>query len=167
LDAIFLSPPWGGPEYLAKGPNQYNLLCIHLPQTCKTSSSTTPLLSSPEQRSDSITLDENWCAHVDDDNGRCTNRTEINVKPEEVAGIKSKGLQAFETATARTGQDLLKLALGALNQHKKRIIYYLPRNTNGLALAQSIYECGYGGSIELEQILLNRKLKAVAMYLDT
>lgn len=37
VDAIFLSPPWGGPEYLNIGPRQYSLSCIQIESNTGTS----------------------------------------------------------------------------------------------------------------------------------
>jgi trimethylguanosine synthase len=98
LDAIFLSPPWGGAEYQSIGPRHFGLDCIH----------------------------------VND---------------------------------AVDGEEILRLASAALPPNRQHIVYFLPRNLNGLSLAQSAHRCGIRGYIEIEQNILNGKLKTLTVYM--
>jgi len=100
LDAIFLSPPWGGSNYEQIGPRHYSLDCIQLENTAN-------------------------------------------------------------------GVDLLRLALAALPADRLNLAYFLPRNLNGLTLAQNCYDCGVRGCIEMEQNDLNGKLKTITVYIDS
>lgn len=100
LDAIFLSPPWGGTSYTNIGPRQYDLGMIHVHDN----------------------LD---------------------------------------------GERLLHLAKQALAKSEpKNIVYFLPRNTNGMSFARSAFQCGFRGNVEFEMNLLNLKFKTITAYLD-
>jgi trimethylguanosine synthase len=99
LDAIFLSPPWGGVDYEQIGPRHFSLSCIQL--------------------NDSV-----------------------------------------------DGVELLRLAVAALPADRQNIGYFLPRNLNGMTLAQNCHQCGIRGCIEMEQNILNQKLKTVTVYID-
>ena len=65
------------------------------------------------------------------------------------------------------GQDLLELAQKALpiasEQCQGKLAMFLPRNTNGMTLAQSAWTAGFE-EIELEQNYLCGKLKTLTMY---
>lgn len=106
LDAIFLSPPWGGTDYEQIGPRHY-------------------------------TLDQG-----------------IQLPPDDT------------TAVVVNGVDLLRQSLLALPPDRLNLAYYLPRNLNGLTLAQQTHECGVRGCLELEQNILNGKLKTITAYLQ-
>ena len=117
LDAIFLSPPWGGVEYEQIGPRHFDLSCIQL---------TTGM--------------------GDDD-------------VQNVNGAQHAVVD---------GADLLRLAAAALPADRLKIGYFLPRNLNGMTFAQICHdECGIRGCIEMEQHILNEKLKTVAVYIDS
>lgn len=103
LDAIFLSPPWGGVEYGLIGPRHFNLSCIHLD----------------------------------------SNNNKVD------------------------GVDLLRKAVAALPADQQNIGYFLPRNVNGMTFAQNCHECGIRGCVEMEQNILNYKLKTVTAYIDS
>ena len=95
IDAIFLSPPWGGVDYVKVGKRNYGLSSIKL-------------------------------------NG--------NVN----------------------GDQLLALASKALGN--RPLLLFLPRNTNGSYLGQSFLKIGCHGVIEMEQNVLNGKLKTITVY---
>lgn len=101
LDAIFLSPPWGGSDYEQIGPRHYMLDCIRL----------------------------------------------------ERSGVD--------------GVQLLRQSLAALPPDELNLAYFLPRNLNGLTFAQQCYDCGVRGCVELEQNILNQKLKTITVYIDS
>lgn len=98
IDAIFLSPPWGGMDYEQSGKRNYSL---------------------------------STCIHVSREDGSKYN-----------------------------GEELLQLSAKA----QRCVIYFLPRNVNGLWLGQNAFKAGYRQSIELEQHNLNGKLKTLTAY---
>jgi len=103
IDAIFLSPPWGGPGYIDTPTEKgYDIAtCIRLP-SCN-----------------------DHDPHVN-------------------------------------GKDLLQLALEA--SRNNLVAYFLPRNINGISLAEAAFQSGYRGFLEMEQNFLNGKLKTVTAY---
>jgi trimethylguanosine synthase len=109
LDAIFLSPPWGGPQYQSIGPRHFGLSNIEI-----------------QRREGEV---EENCGIID-------------------------------------GAGLLRLAVAAVPANALNIGYYLPRNLNGIAFAQDCYGCGIRGSIEMEQNVLNDKLKTITVYIS-
>ena len=62
-------------------------------------------------------------------------------------------------------RTLLQSAVTACPAH---LAYYLPRNTNGFSLGTDIQRhCQLAGSVELEQLYVHHKLKAVVLYVHT
>jgi trimethylguanosine synthase len=98
LDAVFLSPPWGGSDYESVGRRNYDLSCIKLSED------------------------------VD-------------------------------------GEELLRLAGIAVPEERMNVAYFLPRNTNGVRYSYSALKAGFAGSLEMEQNVLNGKLKTITAYL--
>jgi trimethylguanosine synthase len=98
LDAVFLSPPWGGSDYESVGRRNYDLSCITLGET------------------------------VD-------------------------------------GEELLRLAAVAVPEERMNVAYFLPRNTNGVRYSYSALKAGFAGCLDLEQNVLNGKLKTITAYL--
>jgi trimethylguanosine synthase len=72
-------------------------------------------------------------------------------------------IQLNEGDNCVNGEDILELAAKALGN--KPVAYFLPRNTNGVALAKSALKAGFVGPVELEQNILNGKLKTITVYL--
>lgn len=102
LDCVFLSPPWGGMDYLHAGNSGYELSkCIKV------------------KASDNVIYN---------------------------------------------GDDLLSMASGA--SKSKAVVYFLPKNLDGFNIGKSAWNVGYRHGIELEQNLLNGKLKTVTAYLN-
>lgn len=113
IDCVFLSPPWGGTDYLTSGSNTLSY---------------------------------------------------------KLSGIKimcSKG--NMEDSSMRdhecSGGELLSAAAQASNN--KAVVCFLPRNIDGFDVAKCAWMAGYRSNshIELEQNILNAKLKAVTVYL--
>jgi trimethylguanosine synthase len=98
LDAVFLSPPWGGSDYESVGRRNYDLTCIKLSE-------------------------------------------------------------------AVDGEELLRLAGIAVPEERMNVAYFLPRNTNGVRYSYSALKAGFAGCLELEQNVLNGKLKTITAYL--
>jgi trimethylguanosine synthase len=98
LDAVFLSPPWGGSDYESVGRRNYDLSCIKLSES------------------------------VD-------------------------------------GEELLRLSAVAVPEERMNVAYFLPRNTNGVRYSYSALKTGFSGCLELEQNVLNGKLKTITAYL--
>eukprot|EP01083_Nonionella_stella_P105768 304437_1 len=101
IDCVFLSPPWGGMDYLKAGKSGYEL-------------------------------------------SKC---------------IRVRGLGG----TDYDGNKLLSLASNA--SKNKKVVYFLPKNINGFHIGKSAWNAGYRNGIELEQNVLNGKLKTVTVYL--
>jgi trimethylguanosine synthase len=98
LDAVFLSPPWGGSDYESVGRRNYDLSCIKLGE-------------------------------------------------------------------AVDGEELLRLAAVAVPEERMNVAYFLPRNTNGVRYSYSALKAGFAGCLDLEQNVLNGKLKTITAYL--
>jgi trimethylguanosine synthase len=101
LDCIFLSPPWGGTEYLKVGKRHFSV------------------------------------------------RTHISVQ-----GVD-------DSSATIDGEELLTMAQRAVQQ----VVYFLPRNLNGVAMGQSALQAGYVGTLELEKNVVNGKFKTITAYL--
>jgi len=118
LDAIFLSPPWGGMNYLNEGKMAYDISkCIKISKTA-----------------DSQLQAANY----------------------------SKKTGAPNADNFIDGEELLVIAAKAAKQ--KNVLYFLPRNINGVSLGRSALKAGYRGKYELEQNVLNGKLKTITAY---
>jgi len=114
LDLVFLSPPWGGINYMEVGKIGYDLRsCIKIPRSIKKES----------------------CDDKDGDDNH-----DID------------------------GEELLCIASNAAIC--QRVIYYLPRNLNGILFGRSALMGGYESPIELEQNVVNSKLKTITAYLE-
>jgi trimethylguanosine synthase len=100
LDCIFLSPPWGGSDYLTVGKRHFFLTHISI-------------------------------QGVDD------------------------------SSATIDGEELLTMAQKAVQQ----VVYFLPRNLNGIAMGRSALQAGYVGTLELEKNVLNGKFKTITAYL--
>jgi len=103
IDAIFLSPPWGGIHYGTVGKHGYDIKMIKI---------------TTSEEEDGQQYDGEW---------------------------------------------ILEQAIKALGD--KGIAYFLPKNTNGVAFAESAYRSGYRNPVVLEQNFVNGKLKTVTAYL--
>jgi trimethylguanosine synthase len=109
IDCVFLSPPWGGTEYLKSGNDGYRLSCMKV------------MMTGTDQ--------------CDDKNDECS------------------------------GDELLSKS--AMAAKDKQVVCFLPRNINGFDVGTCAWKAGYTrqSHIELEQNILNAKLKAVTVYL--
>lgn len=58
------------------------------------------------------------------------------------------------------GEELLTMTAKAV----KQVVYFLPRNLNGIAMGRSALQAGYTGSVELEKNVLNGKFKTITVY---
>ncbi len=104
IDVVFLSPPWGGINYLDVGKSGYTLSkCISINSSCS-----------------------------NDD-------------------------------AKYNGEELLSLSANA--SRKKSVVYFLPKNVDGVSIGFSAWKVGYRHGFEMEQNYLNGKLKTVTMYL--
>eukprot|EP00557_Chaetoceros_sp_GSL56_P005109 CAMPEP_0176499486 /NCGR_PEP_ID=MMETSP0200_2-20121128/12953_1 /TAXON_ID=947934 /ORGANISM="Chaetoceros sp., Strain GSL56" /LENGTH=520 /DNA_ID=CAMNT_0017897909 /DNA_START=69 /DNA_END=1631 /DNA_ORIENTATION=+ len=110
IDCVFLSPPWGGTEYLKSGNSGYELSHIKVMTTTR--------------------IDKGG-----DENGEYS------------------------------GSELLSLS--AMAAKEEQVVCFLPRNINGFDIGTCAWKAGYQrkNHIELEQNILNAKLKAVTVYL--
>ena len=121
IDAVFLSPPWGGLDYGSTGKQGYDV-------------------------AKNIKL-EPWNEPT----------VEVNKSGESVSAA-SVSRQVVD------GQELLQIASNV--SERKRVVYFLPRNTNGISLGRAALKAGYRGSIEMEQNFLNGKFKTMTAYLS-
>jgi trimethylguanosine synthase len=114
IDTIFLSPPWGGMDYLREGKNGYNISdCIKIVR-------------------------------------QITKEEKTSNEQDESEFLNGEELLVIAAKSARAG----------------KVMYFLPRNINGVSLGRSALKAGYCNSIELEQNYLNGKLKTVTTYMD-
>jgi hypothetical protein len=74
--------------------------------------------------------------------------------------IKVKGADQVEC----DGVNLLSLAATAARD--QNVVYFLPKNINGFDIGKAAWKNGYRNRIELEQNILNGKLKTVTVYLS-
>lgn len=121
VDAVFLSPPWGGPDYERK----------------KSGNNNSSKNAQKKQQKD-----------------------------------EGYDLKRIQLDCGVDGEDLLKLASDSLPTNRKNIAYFLPRNLNGIKLAQSAIRAGLGDrtsncTMELEQNVLNYKLKTITTYITS
>jgi len=105
IDCVFLSPPWGGMDYLKAGNSGYEL-------------------------------------------SKC---------------IKVNGADPSNDKSGCDGDELLSLS--AIAAKNKSVVYFLPKNVNGFNIGMSAWNVGYRKGIEMEQNMLNGKLKTVTVYL--
>lgn len=124
IDAVFLSPPWGGMDYCKMGKMGYKIAKHIKLHPCE-----------PEQKK---------AAETGDNSIACATTT--------------------ATRGVVNGEELLVIA-GNVTANKV-VTYFLPRNTNGVALGSAALKAGYRYSIELEQNFLNGKLKTSTAYLS-
>lgn len=117
IDAVFLSPPWGGLDYGSTGKQGYDVA--------------------------------------------------KNIKLEPWNNSAKEGESISATSVSRQvvdGEELLQIASNV--SEMKRVVYFLPRNTNGISLGRAALKAGYRGSIEMEQNFLNGKFKTMTAYLS-
>lgn len=66
-----------------------------------------------------------------------------------------------------TGVDLLRMAVTALPPDQLNIAFFLPRNLNGMMFGLNCHHCGIRGCVELEQNIVNSKLKTITAYIQS
>jgi trimethylguanosine synthase len=137
LDAIFLSPPWGGSDYGDVGRRHYDLECIHL---------VTPSPSPPPSTTATTTPTTTDAAPLD-------GTAAIHGRADDV-----------NKSSLINGKDLLALAAKAVVVKTRNVAYFLPRNTNGKSVAQSASTVPGMRLLEMEQNYLNYKLKTITIY---
>ena len=119
IDAVYLSPPWGGPAYASEGKKGLNL--------------------------------------------------EDFVRIESLVPSGSNAAANTETKLMVDGLKLLQLASNA-TEDGRNIIYFLPRNINGISVGKAVASLSKqlrkkGDVVELEQNIVNGKLKTVTAYI--
>jgi hypothetical protein len=82
-------------------------------------------------------------------------------------GPRQYNLSHIQLEGGVDGEELLRLASKAFHsgQHTNMALF-LPRNLNGLSLAQSAFQCDHRGTIELEMNLIDSKFKAITAYIN-
>lgn len=118
IDSIFLSPPWGGMDYIEVGSNGYDI-----------------------KKEIKVT----------------TNRSNVLKPPPS----KENANNHHQKQTI-DGETLLQYAMAASTD--QNVIYFLPRNVNGISLGRSALNGGYHGIFEMEQNVINGKTKTVTAY---
>jgi RNA cap guanine-N2 methyltransferase len=162
INGAFLSPPWGGINYEDVGPRHFsiqsNIELVSSTNVSRTANITTAATCTTE------------LCPVDGTNGDAT-------------------LVAMPTTNNNddimvNGEMLLQFAVQALPIDQLNISYYLPRNLNGIMFGQSCYNIlirddndvqgqlhhrqrEYYHHIELEQNIVNTKLKTVTAYIHS
>jgi trimethylguanosine synthase len=68
------------------------------------------------------------------------------------------------TNVTTNGGELLLAATNALSKQEGVVAYFLPRNTNGIGVGQIAFTGGITGCFEMEQQVVNGKVKTVTAY---
>lgn len=172
IDAVFISPPWGGEEYLSLPQNGFDLLS-HI-QICSNIVTTEPQCNernasnNANQKND--TEDEEKVEDKADQKSdvttepQCTERDEKknpDEKNENEEKIDDKAEQITEQNSV-DGVELLKLASQATST--KIVIYFLPRNLSAVSLGRTALRAQYNKPIEMEEHMLNGKVKTISAY---
>jgi hypothetical protein len=180
IHGIFLSPPWGGVNYEDVGPRHYNIQTnIELISSagiisCSTEEIPTNVTTSTTNNNN---MSEPTPVHATDAT------TNVGGIPTTLEGNHQDNVEAVVN-----GEMLLQYAVQALPIDRLNITYYLPRNINGIMFGQSCYNilvlrdnnCAhnipgpqqhccrdYIHHIELEQNIVNTKLKTVTAYIQS
>mmetsp|Transcript_24397 Transcript_24397/g.36377 ORF Transcript_24397/g.36377 Transcript_24397/m.36377 type:complete len:274 (+) Transcript_24397:462-1283(+) len=132
IDAIFLSPPWGGMDYHKVGKRGYDIA------TC-------------------MQIDTNVDNELNEDTAN-TESTQACITDAKNILEDSKSSPCNKI----NGEQLL--AMASKGTKDRKVVLFLPRNTDGVALGRSAVKAGYNTSIELEQNVLNGKLKTLTAY---
>lgn len=138
IDAIFLSPPWGGVDYGKAGRRGYDLAtCVKVHRRVEYGNETKSSFRQGDEKA-----------------------IVSNEKPSPTSDLA----QATRTDDTVNGEQLLTMAASAARD--KLVVYFLPRNMNGVSLGRAALKAGYRGTtLELEQNVLNGKLKTITAYL--
>ena len=151
IDKIFLSPPWGGLNY---DQDEYDLHHIQINASKNYENSDIAAISS---NGSEATIDTTTTII----NNNITNNTHMD-------NNKTNGKQQIHNHSIMNGEQLLQSAIRAAPRNAKRsIAYYLPKSTNGLRIAESAYKVSNTKFIDLEQNVMNGKLKTITAYFDT
>ena len=91
------------------------------------------------------------------------------LKDEKKPGSDEERDTSTKTAVKTNGGELLSLTAKAVlnNESTKQkgvVAYFLPRNTDGITLGQSAVTSDIKGSFEMEQNVVNGKVKTVTAY---
>mmetsp|Transcript_36164 Transcript_36164/g.77997 ORF Transcript_36164/g.77997 Transcript_36164/m.77997 type:complete len:660 (+) Transcript_36164:233-2212(+) len=138
LHGIFLSPPWGGMDYGNEGGK----------------AGFDPVSS--------IMVEST-----------CSIKGKISKDNDDGAGHKEENAGTIPTAVKTNGGELLSIAAKAVFDTSKEeegeegstIAYFLPRNTSGISMGQIAVASGIeGGCFEMEQNVVNGKVKTVTAY---
>ena len=78
----------------------------------------------------------------------------------QLKGHTNKDMDEEATDTNINGEELLTMSVKA----SKRVVYFLPRNLNGITMGRSALQAGCVGTMELEKNVLNGKFKTVTAY---
>lgn len=158
IDAIFLSPPWGGMDYAKLGRWGYNLAtCIKV--------------HSPHGNKDNIKDERNHDKEDETSREVVDSASKENLSGQDKTHDDCASLSVPSPLTTNTnktksidGEELLIMASNAIG--KKLVAYFLPRNVNFISLGNAASKAGYvGNTVEIEQNFLNGKLKTITAYL--
>ncbi|GKY99166.1 hypothetical protein MPSEU_000872100 [Mayamaea pseudoterrestris] len=153
IDAIFLSPPWGGPSYQrASSSNSDDSFSLSRIQIQK------QLLPTD----DSEIAIESGAADGAPEQMVCGS-TEAFVNGAELLAMALRALPMkaqyddHESALVSSDDD-------PIYTPKFRLAYFLPRNIDGVSVGRAAWQAGYCQSLELEQQYLQHKFKTVTAY---
>ncbi|KAL7527319.1 hypothetical protein ACHAWF_002133 [Thalassiosira exigua] len=91
----------------------------------------------------------------------------ISSSLEEGKESRSDNENGETTAVTTCGGELLSIAAEAICNSSKKdgvVAYFLPRNTNGVSMSQIAVASGIEGRFEMEQNVVNGKVKTVTAY---
>ena len=124
----------------------------------------------PDKKLDGVFLSPPWGGMSYTDQGKDGFDPVTSIMVESSSSANQKGGDEAATSTVKTnGGELLSLASKAVsfNQAFGVVVYFLPRNTDGIALAQSAVNSGIGGCFEFEQNVVNGKVKTTTAYFQS
>jgi len=191
VDVVFLSPPWGGVKYKNFGGNDFgfdlkNHIQLRVPCNNNASSKnnyekedTVKDNSEDESGSDSEEDEENSesCQIIESSNSMSEQSTVLVDGDELLALASGSNIERETYTTNKENQEQIMN-----NGQNRMVVYFLPKNLNGFSLGSAALNAGYGSStmytgkgeennkfrnnfIEIEQNMLNGKLKTVTGYL--
>lgn len=83
---------------------------------------------------------------------------------ENYGQIKDYNLRSITLDNDVDGDKLLEYSARAVPSTYGCIALFLPKNTNGISVGKSALKIGISGTMEFEQNVLNKKLKAITIY---
>ncbi|GKY99157.1 hypothetical protein MPSEU_000871200 [Mayamaea pseudoterrestris] len=158
IDAIFLSPPWGGPSYQKTSSNSDDSFPLSRIQIQK---------QLPPTLTNELTIDSGSDDGAPKQMVRESTETEAFVNGAELLAMALRALPMKDATDSDHDESALASSDALTMTPKYRLAYFLPRNINGVSVGRAAWQAGFNGeSVELEQQYLQHKFKTVTAYLS-